>query len=77
VSVALISTGRGVFIGVQGGVTDLVKSITCQVVAAQPSVDISYAASQAYEIINVARQREYSLGIVFIFFQVRKDLYRV
>jgi hypothetical protein len=33
VCVALISTGRGVFIGVQGGVTDLVKLVTCQVVA--------------------------------------------
>jgi hypothetical protein len=33
----LISTGRGVFIGVQGGVTDLVKSITHQVVADRPS----------------------------------------
>jgi hypothetical protein len=37
VCVALISTGRGVFIGVQGGVTDLVKSVTCQVVAGRPS----------------------------------------
>jgi hypothetical protein len=36
VCVALISTGRGVFIGVQGGVTDLVKSVTCQVVAGRP-----------------------------------------
>jgi hypothetical protein len=27
----------GVFIGVQGGVTDLVKSVTCQVVAGRPS----------------------------------------
>jgi hypothetical protein len=33
----LISTKRGVFIGVQGGVTDLVKSITHQVVASRPS----------------------------------------
>jgi hypothetical protein len=33
----LISTGRGVFIGVQGGVTDLVKLVTRQVVAGQPS----------------------------------------
>jgi hypothetical protein len=37
VSVALISTGRGVFIGVQGKITDLVKSVTRQVVAGQPS----------------------------------------
>jgi hypothetical protein len=29
----LISTDRGVFIGVQGWVTDLVKSVTRQVVA--------------------------------------------
>jgi hypothetical protein len=34
VCVDLISTDRGVFIGVQGGVTDLVKSVTCHVVAA-------------------------------------------
>jgi hypothetical protein len=33
----LISTSREVFIGVQGGVTDLVKSVTRQVVAGQPS----------------------------------------
>jgi hypothetical protein len=37
VCVALISTGRGVFIGVQGGVTDLVKLVTRQVVADRPS----------------------------------------
>jgi hypothetical protein len=37
VCVAFISTGRGVFIGVQGGVIDLVKSVTCQVVAGRPS----------------------------------------
>jgi hypothetical protein len=37
VGVALISTGRGVFIGVQGGVVDLVKLVTCQVVAGRPS----------------------------------------
>jgi hypothetical protein len=37
VSVALISTGRWVFIGVQGGVTDLVKLVTRQVVASRPS----------------------------------------
>jgi hypothetical protein len=33
----LISTGSGLFIGVQGGVTDLVKLVTHQVVAGQPS----------------------------------------
>jgi hypothetical protein len=35
--VALISTGRVVFIGVQGGVTDLIKLVTYQVVAGWPS----------------------------------------
>jgi hypothetical protein len=38
VCVALISTGRVVFIGVQGVITDLVKSVTRQVVAGQPSL---------------------------------------
>jgi hypothetical protein len=33
----LIFTCRAVFIGVQGGVTDLVKSVTHQVVASRPS----------------------------------------
>jgi hypothetical protein len=33
----LISTGKGVFIAVQGGVTDLVKPLTQQVVADRPS----------------------------------------
>jgi hypothetical protein len=33
----LISTGRGVFIGVQGGVTDLVTLVTHQVVGGRPS----------------------------------------
>jgi hypothetical protein len=41
------------------------------------SVDVSYAAPQAHEIVNVALQQEYSLGIVFIFFQGRKNLYHV
>jgi hypothetical protein len=36
VCVALISTGMGVFIGVQGRVTDLVKLVTLQVVVSQP-----------------------------------------
>jgi hypothetical protein len=40
-------------------------------------VDISYAAPQAHEIMNVALHREYSLGIVFIFCEGRKDLYYV
>jgi hypothetical protein len=38
VCVPLISTGMRVFIGVQRGVTDLVKSVTCQVVANRPSL---------------------------------------
>jgi hypothetical protein len=42
-----------------------------------PHVDIPYAALQAHGIINVALQREYSLGIIFIFSQGRKDLYHV
>jgi hypothetical protein len=37
VCVALISNGRAVFTGVQGGVTDLVKLVTHQVVPGQPS----------------------------------------
>jgi hypothetical protein len=36
VCVALISTDMGVFIGVQGGVIDLVKLLTCQVVVGRP-----------------------------------------
>jgi hypothetical protein len=40
-------------------------------------VDISYVAPQAHEIVNVALHREYSPGIIFIFFQGRKDLYHV
>jgi hypothetical protein len=42
------------------------------------SVDVSYAAPQAHRIVNVALHREYSRGIVFIyFFQGRKDLNHV
>jgi hypothetical protein len=37
----LISTGRGVFIEVQGAVTDLVKSVTRQVVAGRTCVSAS------------------------------------
>jgi hypothetical protein len=33
----LIFTNRGVFIGVHGGLTDLVNSVTRQVVAGRPS----------------------------------------
>jgi hypothetical protein len=42
------------------------------------AVDVSYAASQAHGIVNVALHWEYSLGsIVFIFSRGRKDLYHV
>jgi hypothetical protein len=40
-------------------------------------VDVSYAAPQVHEIVNVALHREYSLGIIFIFSQGRKNLYHV
>jgi predicted nicotinamide N-methyase len=40
-------------------------------------VDVSYAASQAHRIVNVALHQEYSPGIVFIFSQGRKDLSHV
>jgi hypothetical protein len=40
-------------------------------------VDVSYAAPQAHEIVNVALHREYSPGIVFKFSRGRKDLYHV
>jgi hypothetical protein len=40
-------------------------------------VDVSYAALQAHEIVNVALHREYSPGIIFIFSQGRKDPYHV
>jgi hypothetical protein len=46
-------------------------------VAPEATVDISYAAPQAHGIVNVALHREYSPGIVFIFFQGRKDLCHV
>jgi hypothetical protein len=36
-----------------------------------------HAALQEHEIVNVALHREYSPGIVSIFFQGRKDLYHV
>jgi hypothetical protein len=41
------------------------------------SVDVCYATPQAHEIVKVALHWDYSLGIVFIFFQGRKDLYHV
>jgi hypothetical protein len=47
VCVALISTSRGLIIGVQGGVTDLVKSVTHQVVADRPSHVASWPWSSA------------------------------
>jgi hypothetical protein len=40
-------------------------------------VDVSSAAPQGHRIINVALYREYSLGIIFIFSQGRKDLNHV
>jgi hypothetical protein len=40
-------------------------------------VDVSYAAPQARGIVNIALPREYSLGIIFIFCQGRKDLSHV
>jgi hypothetical protein len=47
VCVILISTGRRVFIGVQGGVIDLVKSVTRQVVAGRPSHMANQPSSSA------------------------------
>jgi hypothetical protein len=41
------------------------------------AVDVSYAAPQAHEIVNVALHQEYSPGIIFIFSYGRKDLYHV
>jgi hypothetical protein len=41
------------------------------------SVDVLYAAPQAYGIVNVTLHWEYSPGIVFIFSQGRNDLYHV
>jgi hypothetical protein len=49
----LISTGRGVFIGVQGGVTDLVKSVTHQVVAGQPYGSASTALALSFSCRHV------------------------
>jgi hypothetical protein len=40
-------------------------------------VNVSYAAPQPYGIVNIALHREYSPGIIFIFFKGRKDLYHV
>jgi hypothetical protein len=52
VCVVLISTGRGVFIGVQGGVTNLVKSITRQVVAGWPS----HVDGQLWSLVSTDHQ---------------------
>jgi hypothetical protein len=40
-------------------------------------IDVSYVALQVHGIVNVALHWEYSLGIVYIFSQGRKDLYHV
>jgi hypothetical protein len=40
-------------------------------------VDVSYATLQVHGIVIVALHREYSLYIIFIFSQGRKDLYHV
>jgi hypothetical protein len=52
--------------------TDLTKCTSGHV-----TVDISYAAPQVHENVNVALHWEYSPGIKFIFSQGRKDLYHV
>jgi hypothetical protein len=41
------------------------------------TIDVSYAAPQAHEIVNVALHREYFPGIIFIFSQGRTDIYHV
>jgi hypothetical protein len=51
----------------------LAKSTRC----VKDAVEVSYVAPQAQKIVNVALHREYSLGIIFIFSQGRKDLYHV
>jgi hypothetical protein len=40
-------------------------------------VDVSYVALQVHGFVNVALYREYSPGIIFIFYQGRKILYHV
>jgi hypothetical protein len=40
-------------------------------------VDVSYAASKANGIVNLALHQEYPLGIIFILSQRRNDLYHV
>jgi hypothetical protein len=41
------------------------------------AVDVSYATPQVHGIVNVALHQEYPPGIVFIFSQLRKDVYHV
>jgi hypothetical protein len=41
------------------------------------TVDVSDATPQSHRILNVALHQEYSLGVIFIFSQGRKDLYHV
>jgi hypothetical protein len=45
--------------------------------ALKTTVDVSYAAPQTHEIVNVALHWEYSPGIIFIFSHGRKYLYHV
>jgi hypothetical protein len=40
-------------------------------------VDVSYVAPQVLGIVNVALYREYSPGIIIIFFDGRNDMYHV
>jgi hypothetical protein len=47
----LNSTGRGVFIGVQGGVTDLVKSVTHQVVIGWASHMVGATGSGLHRLL--------------------------
>jgi hypothetical protein len=48
----LITTSRGVFIGVKGGVTDLVMSVRREVVAGQPS----HVAGQPWTLVSTDLQ---------------------
>jgi hypothetical protein len=62
----------------------LMSTCACSVAPAIPTsltqphinVDISYAALHVHRIVNVVLHQEYSLGIIFIFSQWRKDLLR-
>jgi hypothetical protein len=40
----------------------------CPTMQVTPTVDVSYVAPQAHEIVNVALHQKYSPGIIFIFF---------